>query len=365
MNRTATTTLAACLGVVLLAGCGSGDNDGDGASTEGNGETGDTTPAPVTLLTHDSFDISEDVLERFTEETGHEVVIVRGGDAGVMVNQAVLTAGNPQADVLFGVDNTLLSRAVDEDVFEEYEAAGLDAVPEDLLPPDGGLSVTPIDTGDICVNWDRAWFAEEDLEPPVTLEDLADPALADLLVVQNPATSSPGLGFLLGTVAAFGEDGWQDYWQSLVDNGVEVVNGWEQAYYDHFSGSGGGDRPLVVSYATSPPAEVVFGSDPDPEEAPTGVSTGTCFRQVEFAGLLAGAENPDGGRALIDFMLSVPFQEDLPLTMFVNPARADVELPEVFTEYGVVVEDPYTLDPEVIAENRGSLVDDWTALVLR
>lgn len=354
---TAAVALTAALGLALSACAGSDDGGTDGAGTGGG---------TVTLVTHNSFEMSEEVQEIFTERTGHQLTILRVGDAGVLVNQAVLSAGNPQGDVLFGVDNTLLSRALDHDVFEAHEATGLDAVAADLQLDAGQWRVTPVDTGDICVNYDRAWFDREGLAPPETFEELADPAYRDLLVVQNAATSSPGLGFLLGTVAAFGEDGWQDYWQRLADNGVEVVEGWEQAYYEHFSGSSGaGDRPLVVSYASSPPAEVLFGSDPEPEQAPTGVSTGTCFRQVEFAGLLAGAKNPDGGRALIDFLLSEEFQADVPLQMFVHPARGDVALPEVFTRYGVEIAEPGTLDPETIAEHRSQWVADWTSLVVR
>ncbi|MDB1089663.1 thiamine ABC transporter substrate-binding protein [Streptomyces sp. ACA25] len=361
MKRTTTTALAAALGVVMLAACSGSDDTGpaDGAAAPEGGET-------VTLVTHNSFAVSDDALQQFSDETDYRVKILRVGDGGVLVNQAVLTAGNPQGDVLFGVDNTLLSRALDAGLFVPHEAAGLDQVPEELQLDSGEHRVTPVDTGDICVNYDRAWFEERDLAPPETFEELADPAYRDLLVVQNPATSTPGLGFLLGTAAEYGDDGWQDYWQQLADNGVEVVEGWEQAYYEHFSGSGGseGDRPLVVSYASSPPAEVLYGSEENPEQAPTGVSTGTCFRQIEFAGLLDGAPNPEGGKRLLDFLLSPAFQEDVPLEMFVNPARADVELPEVFTTYGEHIEEPRTMDPQRITENREQWVDEWTSLVV-
>ncbi|UCM90743.1 thiamine ABC transporter substrate-binding protein [Streptomyces marincola] len=342
-------TVVPVLGLLAVA-CGGTD--------EGSG--GDE----VTLVTHDSFTVSDAVLDRFTEETGYTVRVLRGGDAGVMVNQAVLSRGNPQGDVLFGIDNTLLTRALDEDVFTPHEAEGLAAVPERFQLDAGEYRVTPVDTGDICVNYDRAWFEERDLEPPATFDDLADPAYRDLLVVQNAATSSPGLGFLLGTVAAYGADGWQDYWQRLADNGVEVVDGWEQAYNERFSGAGDGDRPLVVSYASSPPVGVVYGGEERPEQAPTGVLTDTCFRQIEFAGLLDGAANEEGGRALLDFLISREFQEDMPLQMFVNPVREDAELPEEFTRYGEVVEEPWTVGPELIAAHRDDWVDTWTSVVL-
>ncbi|SOD64620.1 thiamine transport system substrate-binding protein [Streptomyces zhaozhouensis] len=345
------------LGLGALTACGS-----DGGGDEGEGSGGDE----VVLVTHESFLVSDAVLERFTEETGHRVKLLRAGDAGVVVNQAVLSAGNPQGDVLFGVDNTLLSRALEAGIFTPHEAAGLEHVPAELRLDDEKHRVTPVDTGDICVNYDRAWFEEHDLAPPRTLQDLADPAYADLLVVQNAATSSPGLGFLLATVAAFGEDGWGPYWESLRENGVEVVEGWEQAYNERFSGAGqGGDRPLVVSYASSPPAGVVYGGDERPEEAPTGVATETCFRQVEFAGLLEGAANEEGGRALLDFLLGLPFQEDMPLSMFVRPAREDAALPEEFTRYAEPVDEVHEVAPEEIAAHRDEWIDEWTDLVVR
>lgn len=355
MQRTVRVTLASLVGVALLAGCGDPTSDDAGSESQ---ET-------VTLVTHNSFEISDEVLERFTEETGQRVEIVRAGDGGVLVNQAVLTAGNPQGDVLFGVDNTLLSRALDEDVFTPYQAAGLEHVDAELQLDAGQWRVTPVDTGDICVNYDRAWFEEADLAPPETLADLADPDYADLLVVQNAATSTPGLGFLLATVGAYGEDGWQEYWDQLVDNGVEVVDGWEQAYNERFSATGGGDRPLVVSYASSPPAEVHYGEGELPDEAPTGVAAGTCFRQIEFAGLLDGADNPEGGEDLLDFLISPEFQEDVPLQMFVHPVRDDAELPEVFTRYGEEIDEPHAVAPADITENREEWVEEWTAQVLR
>ena len=361
MKHTVNTVLAVALGASLLAGCG-----GSGGAGETSGDGGGSRD--VTLVTHDSFAASKKVLEQFTERTGYRVEVLRAGDAGSTLNQAVLNKGNPQGDVLFGVDNTLLSRALENDVFTPYRAEDLAKVPEKFRLDREKHRVTPVDTGEVCVNYDRAYFDKNGLEPPQTLDDLVEPRYRDLLVTENAATSSPGLGFLLATVAAYGETGWKDYWKKLEANGVEVVDGWEQAYYDRFSGSAGGkgkgDRPLVVSYASSPPAEVL-GKEPMPEQAPTGVAEGTCVRQIEFAGLLKGAENEKGGKALLDFLISKTFQEDLPLQMFVHPVRQDAALPEVFTEYGADVEDPATLAPEKIADNREQWVKAWTSLVLR
>ncbi|NLU69732.1 thiamine ABC transporter substrate-binding protein [Streptomyces sp. HNM0574] len=332
-----------------------------GSGDEADGKT-------VTLVSHDSFNVSKPVLKEFERESGYTVKVLRGGDAGAAVNQAVLNQGNPQGDVFFGVDNTLLSRPLEKDVFAPYKAKGLEKIPAEYRLDGGKHRVTPVDTGDICVNYDRSWFEKKKLDPPKTLDDLAKPAYRDLLVTPNAATSSPGLGFLLATVDEYGERGWKDYWAKLRKNGVEVVDGWEQAYNDRFSGSQGGkgkgDRPLVVSYASSPPVEVL-GKKPAPEQAPTGIAKDTCFQQTEFAGLLKGASNPEGGKALLDFLISKRFQEDLPLQMFVEPVREDAELPELFTKYGERVPDAATMDPEKIAGNREQWIKAWTSLVVK
>jgi thiamine transport system substrate-binding protein len=330
--------------VVVGAGCG-----------------GDDEPGTVTLLTHDSFDVGQEILAQFTAETGWRVEVLAGGDAGQVLNQAILAAGNPVADVLFGVDNTFLSRALDADLFVEYRSGRIDSVAPELdLDP----HVTPIDFGDVCINIDRSAFDA----PPATLAELTDPAYAGALVVENPATSSPGLAFLLATIAVFGEDGdttWRDYWEGLVANDVAVTSGWEDAYYGVFSGgSGAGDRPLVVSYASSPPAEVVFAAEPT-DTAPTAVLADGCFRQIEFAGVLRGTDDREGAEALIDFMLGRSFQEDIPLRMFVFPANTDAALPKVFVDHTVVPDDPVLMDPEVIETNRERWIREWTAIVLR
>ncbi|MEV6351121.1 thiamine ABC transporter substrate-binding protein [Streptomyces hydrogenans] len=357
-KKAAAVALAAALGVTSLAACSTED------VRDAAGKSGAPVPKTVTLVSHDSFNASKEVLAEFTKQTGFTVKVLKAGDAGEAVNKEILTKGSPQGDVFFGVDNTLLSRAVDNGIFETYEAKGLDRVP-DTFKLD--KRVTPIDTGDICVNYDKKYFADKKLAPPQSFDDLAKPAYKDLLVVENPERSSPGLGFLLGTIAQYGDDGWQDYWSKLKANGVKTVDSWELAYNQEFSGSAGGkeakgDRPLVVSYASSPPVEVLY-AEPQPKEAPTGVSTGTCFRQIEFAGLLNGAKNPEGGKALIDFLISKKFQDDMPLQMFVNPVAKDATLPELFTKHGVVVEKPETMAPEKIAEKREAWIQQWSSLL--
>jgi thiamine transport system substrate-binding protein len=360
--------------VLLLAACSSPSDDesrgeagvGPAVSTPEGGLFPDGTT--VRLVAHDSFAVSEEVLEQFTASTNVEVELVLGGDAVTTVNQAILTAGNPQGDVLFGIDDNLLSRAQDADLFEPYEPEGLDAVDDEFLAEPAGL-VTPIDYGDVCLNYDRAWFAERDLDVPADFDDLVDPAYRDLLVVQDPSSSTPGLAFMMATIAEQGggdvataDAAWLVYWQALAANGVKVVDSWETAYYTEFSGSEGeGPRPLVVSYASSPPAEV---SDTSlaVEDTPTGTVVDTCFRQVEYAGVLRGTSQPAAAQALIDFMISVPFQEDVPGQMYVYPVNGEAALPEAFEKYTAEVSDPLSLPAADIDANRDRWIEQWSAL---
>jgi thiamine transport system substrate-binding protein len=324
----------------------------------------------ITLVTHDSFNVSETVLNAFQESSGIRVEILRSGDAGTMVNQAILSIGNPLGDVLFGVDNTFLGRALDANIFTPYESPLLDKVEVDFqVDPDH--RVTPIDYGDVCLNYDVAYFEVAGVSVPSTLEELTKPEYADLLAVQNPATSSPGLAFLLTTIAHFGTEGdytYLNYWQDLVTNGVYIADDWSDAYYGQFSGSTGseGSRPLVVSYASSPPAEVFFAETPT-DVAPTASisADGMCFRQIEFAGILAGTDQPEAAQEFIDFLLSIPFQEDIPLQMFVFPVNSDATLPEVFVKHAQVPEQPVTMGIDEINANREKWIQEWTETVLR
>ncbi len=324
-----------------------------------------TTNEPVTLrlLTHESFTPTETIFDDFTLETGIKVELVRNSDAGTLVTKAVLASGNPEGDVLWGVDNTLLSRAVNADVFVPYITVhrdDLDAVAV-ALAPDG--AVTPVDSGDVCINYDKAWFTERNITPPLTLQALASSTYRNLLVTPNPISSSPGLAFLLATIAEFGE-GWQQWWQTLRDNNVLVVESWSDAYYGHFTAASDGERPLVVSYATSPPAEVIF-ADPRPTQAPTAVAALTCFRQYEFAGILRGTKHEPQAQLLIDFLVSRQFQEDLPLTQFVWPINNTASVPKEFLDYALRPENPRTIDPAVIAERRAEWLEQFSDIMLR
>ena len=326
------------------------------ATACGGDDPAATEPVTIRLVTHDSFEISPDLLESFRNETGITVEILKSGDAGQMVAEAVLTADNPLGDVMFGVDNTFLQRALDAGIFEPYESPGLADVPDEL-ELDDRHRVTPIDFGDVCVNY---WIDALPAEPPASLEDLTDPVYAGELVVQSPETSSPGFAFLLATIA--GTDDWEQFWAKLRANDVSVTAGWNDAYSGEFI-AGGGERSLVVSYASSPPVEVLF-ADPPVDTPPTGVLLDSCFRQIEFAGVLAGTGHPDEAAALIDFMLTPAFQNDVPERMFVFPVSEKATLPEVWAAHAQLADDPLTMPPAEIEANREEWTDRWVEIVL-
>lgn len=334
---------------------------------EADGE-GEPEPVELTLMTHDSFDASEEVLAQFEEEHNVRLVLLPSGDAGTSLNQAILARDNPLADVFFGVDNTFLSRALEAEIFEAYESPLLEQIP-DRFKLDESSRLLPVDFGDVCLNYDKAYLQENDLEPPQSLDDLTDPAYRGLLVVENPATSSPGLAFMLTTIANYGTEGdytYLDYWSDLRENDVLVTNDWNDAYYGNFTVASDGDRPIVVSYASSPPAEVIF-ADPPVDVAPSAAVTApsTCFRQIEFVGILSGTEHRAEAEALVDFMLSETFQEDIPLRMFVFPVNENAELPESFVTYTEVAEEPAEVDLEQLEANREAWIEAWTETVLR
>lgn len=323
-------------------------------------------PRTLTVMVHDSFAVTESVLKSFEEANNVTVSILKSGDAGTMLNTALLNQGAPLADVMYGVDNTLLSRALDNQLFDPYNAPALADIPAELKL-DSSNSALPVDYGDVCINYDKAYFAENNLPVPADLNALTQPEYKGLLVVEDPATSSPGLAFMLATWKAVGADNFAQYWTNLRANDVKVVPDWETAYYTDFSGSSGkGPRPLVVSYASSPPAEVIYASQPL-DDAPTAsiTSANTCFRQIEFVGILKGTPNRDLAEKWVDFMLSKTFQEDMPLNMFVYPALPSAQLPEAFVKYSGAVESPIILDPKTIGDNRDALIKQWTDIVVK
>jgi len=365
-------------GLTVLAGATALALNACSTLWDGGSSSPDDASSTVVLLTHESFAVSDDVLAGFEERTGLTVERRAPGDSGALVNQLVLSKDSPLGDAVYGIDNTFASRALDADILAPYastphssaqNSSAQDSSAQDYstqtsadverFAVDDTQRLSAIDYSDVCINADTDWFAEQDLAVPRTLTDLADPAYEDLLVVTNPATSSPGLAFLMTTVDAFGADGWSDYWAQLRDNGVKVVDGWSDAYYVDFSGSDGqGPRPLVLSYASSPPSEVRQG------EARTQALLDTCFRQVEYAGVLAGAQNPDGAQQLIDFLLSREFQEEVPVQMYVYPVSSQAELPPQWERFAPLADQPYELSPQEIDANREAWIREWDDVVV-
>ncbi len=327
---------------------------------------GPRQPAALTVMTHDSFAASQEVIQEFERENNVKVTFLPSGDTGAALNKAILSKEAPLADVFYGVDNTFLSRALAADIFEPYRSPLLEEIPAEFrLDPQN--RVTPVDYGDVCINYDKAYFAEKNLPIPQRLEDLTRPEYKGLLVVENPATSSPGLAFLLATVAHFGDPGYLNFWRDLKANEVVIVPDWETAYYTNFSGSSGkGPQPMVVSYGSSPPAEVIFAEQPR-ENAPTASLTGPdmCFRQIEFVGILKGTKQRALARKFVDFMLGQRFQEDMPLQMFVFPVNPKAQLPEAFVKYAQIPSQPARLDPAQIAANREKWIQAWSELMLK
>ena len=334
------------------------------AACGGNDATpGEDLNSNLVLITHDSFLFPEDLIRRFEDENDATVTILQKGDGGSMLTSVILTKDNPEGDLVFGVDNTFLSRALDNDIFQEYESDVLGDIPDEFHV-EGNL-VTPIDYGFVNFNYDIDGLAERELDPPASLEDLADPKWKGLVVVENPASSTPGLAFLLTTISHFGEDGYLDWWRSMRENDIQVTDGWETAYYTNFSLYGGG-QPIVLSYSTSPAFEQIF-AEPPRDDAPSANITpeGAVFRQIEYAGILKNADNPNLAGKFIDFLLSPPAQSVFPDNMGVFPVNPDARFTEAFTTFGAVDVAVVDMDSDEIAENRDRWISEWTDTVLR
>jgi thiamine transport system substrate-binding protein len=349
---------------VLLAACVPAQRP----ATERTTPTVTEAKRTLAVMTHDSFDASQQVIDAFKAACNCDVRFLKSGDAGLMLNQALLSKDHPLADVIYGVDNTFLSRALKGDILDPYESPLLAEVPGSFQL-DPTFRLLPVDYGDVCLNYDRGWFEEHNLAPPADIPDLIEPQYKGLAVVENPATSSPGLAFLLATIWRYGTIGeytFRNFWEDLRANDVLVSDGWNDAYYGNFTYTSQGDRPIVVSYASSPPVEVLF-SEKTFEQAPTAavVADGSCFRQIEFVGILKGTQNRALAEQWIDFMLGTAFQEDIPLKMFMFPANRQARLPDVFVRFAQIPQQPVTLPPDDIEAHREEWIQAWTQTVLR
>jgi thiamine transport system substrate-binding protein len=344
---------AGLLTVVSLGSC----------SVDGTDRATSSASRTVVVATHDSWAMSPSVLRAFTQESGYTVKVQPNGDAGQLTNKLVLTKGSPIADAAYGIDNTFASRAVDEGVLAEFTPTRqpTSASRFALRDPDEAARLTPVDFGDVCVNVDDVWFRKHRLPAPRTLDDLTEPAYRDLFVTPGATSSSPGLAFLLATIAAYG-DGWPAYWSKLMANGTKLTSGWSDAYEVDFTGGGGhGDRPIVLSYASSPPFTIPKGGG----RPTTSSLLDTCFRQVEYAGVLAGASNPAGAKAFVEFVTRREFQEALPENMYVFPVDARATLPPAWARFARTADRPFTVTPADIARNRDAWLREWGEITSR
>jgi thiamine transport system substrate-binding protein len=339
-------------------------------STKNDSGPDDTTSAPVpsgstasaapkikdvVLVTHDSWSLPKKLVAQWEQQTGYHLVVRSNGDAGKLTNKLVLTQGNPDGDVSFGVDNTFATRALKANVFAPYTPA---SVPTGVsgydVEGDGGQHLTPIDHSDVCVNVDTTWFAAHKIAPPQTLDDLTKPAYKNLFVTPGASTSSPGMAFLLATIAKYG-DAWPDYWKKLMANGTQITDGWDQAYEVEFTQGGGkGKRPIVLSYDSDPAFTVKHGA------TSTKALLDTCFNEVEYAGVLAGAKNPAGAEAFVDWLLSPAVQAALPGSMYVYPVVAGTPLPADWAKYAVQPSSPLTVSPDQIDAHREEWLQQWS-----
>ncbi len=353
--KKSTFLLLLAMGLLGLLATACGDDNGSSTNEDANSD--------LVLITHDSFSLPEELIEQFEADNGATVTILAKGDGGTMLTSVILTKDNPEGDLVFGVDNTFLSRALDNDIFQRYESALLDDVPEEFRVK--GNLVTPMDFGFVNFNYDIAALGAANLDPPQKLEDLTDPKWKGLVVVQNPASSTPGLAFLLTTVAYFGEDNYLDWWKAMRDNDIQVTDGWETAYYTNFS-LYGGSQPIVLSYSTSPAFEQLY-AEPPRDDAPSGNITpdGAVFRQIEYAGVLKNADNPNLAGKFIDFLLSPETQAAFPDFMGVFPVNSKATVTEAFTKFGSVNVDVAEISDDEIAKHRDEWISDWTNAVLR
>lgn len=360
MAKTIQISFLVFIALVMLNAC---------SNNQSNKSENKSKQTTIKLIAYDSFPTKDtginDALDEFTKDTGIKVEVLNAGDAGTMLAKAELTAGNPEGDVMFGVDNTLISRAEKSKVYLSYKAAGLDNIDDQFTTLSKDNQATPVDYGDVCLNYDIKYFDEHNLDVPASLDDLTKPEYKAMLVTQDPSSSSPGLAFMLSTIDHFGENGWEKYWEDLKKNDVKVVDSWDSAYYEQFSGSSGkGQYPLVVSYASSPVAEVVY-SDPPTDIAPTGNIDTTCFRQVEFVGILRGTKHEEQAQRLIDYLISDDFQKEVPLSIFVYPVNKNTQLPTEFTKFSSTPSKTFSIPPDEISEERQNWIDSWTQIVLK
>jgi thiamine transport system substrate-binding protein len=315
--------------------------------------------AELRVLTHDSFALPKPLLAQFEKEAGVTLRITKAGDAGEMLNKLILTRANPIADVVFGIDNVLAAKAIAANVLDTADAPA--NKPSAITLPAG---LMPVDYGYVTLNYDKAWFAKKGLALPRSLDDLAQPAYAKLLVVQNPATSSPGNAFMLATIGAMGEEKAFAWWARMRANGLNVAKGWSEAYYTSFTHSGGA-QPLVVSYASSPAAEVFYSKTKLAEPPTASLSLpGGVFRQVEGVALVKGGKERAAAIRFMEFLRSPAVQQGLQTEMWMFPSDASITRVEALRH----AVEPASFDSpsvQAVADHNAQWVQRWIKVVLK
>lgn len=377
------TTLTACTVLAAaFAGCLNFTNAVDCSEPDPVDRPARFDGQRLTILDQGAFDyMHEAIAPAFEDLTGATLHVIDGGDAGTALRTAILSAGNPPADLLFGTDNVLFFTDEIEEkcVFLPYESPNLDAINTtvvnvDQFRIDGKLWATPVDQGYVSVNYDiRLDNETSGVRGPQSLRELAQPKWASTFAIPDPRFSSPGLLFLLATIDTFGETGdytWKTYWAELMDRGALITKDWTTAYVYHFTAGYGqyndttfvGGRQIVVSYTTSPAVEVYFGT-PDVPSVSLEPEQGV-MQQLETLAILRGSKNVALAQAFIDFALTPDFQNNNAPAMAVYPATNDIDIPDEFTELAT---DPSELKladvtPTEIDANLDRWLDEWVDL---
>ena len=316
------------------------------------------------VIVHSSFDLPKPLLAKFESEAGVKLKIVKGGDSGEMLNKLILTKKAPIADVVYGIDNAQAIKAKAADVLDAYDGSALSKEAQgDSKAEFAGMAVA-VDYGFVTLNYDKATVAKRGIPLPKSLEELTQPAYKKWLVVENPATSGPGYAFLLATIAHMGEEKAFEWWKSMRGNGMKVAKGWTEAYYTDFSRNGGA-YPIVVSYASSPAAEVFYSKE-KLTDSPTAslFLPGAVFKQVEGVALIKGGKQRAEAEKFLEFMRSNDVQEAMQTTMWMFPMQNTTKRADVM-KYAPEPAKFDSMPAAVIAEKGAGWISRWTKTVLK
>lgn len=276
----------------------------------------------VVVYTYDSF-ISEwgpgpALIEAFEKQSGYTLTFISVGDGAQVLSRAVLEKDNPQADVLVGLDNQLADEARKRGILSAYKPQNADAlIPENLRFTNDWL-LTPYDWSNFALIYDTKSSVSE----PASLEDLTKSEYKNKIILMDPRTSTPGLGFVSWTVSVYGDD-YLDYWKRLKPNILTMAPGWDTGYGLFTSG----EAPLVISYTTSPAYHVEYENETRYKAL---IFSEGHAHQIEGAGVVRNAVNQKGAKAFIDFLISKEAQDLIPLLQWMYPVNQEVALPPSF-----------------------------------